>query len=441
MASPTDESSIEDIIEDLDLHQALIQSLIETRPGAVEERNELEAIVMDLERKLAQRRGLPFHPAPSQRPESPRGISQSDGAEDSASEVSGLENDSDVFALPAQQHNSSRRKRSFQATDFSSPSGPPSAKKMRSQRPSTPNVLSSYTQNSDDDEALDQLLGLPGDGSINFRAEQLEAEKWLEDRRAQERADEEYARRLQQSLDDETSYAPPTQSDFVFPQSHESYSPLEKPTSNTQFTPTEPLQSSSYSDGQPSFGAPSLGVPSTLYRHPSQAPSPFDFRPGQNPFPTPKSSSAVAPYQVIGSSDEDSNDEEDLAEIPANDFYRNRMMGGIPYGSHGHFSRYPGSDSIDEHGFFRGAQPHAMYAPSKGLSTHAPGANQTTNPLQYGLSQLQYAFNGAKNMLSKGRSYPWIKNESENGVRYPISPNEYVNPRLSSLRPLCYDSS
>lgn len=58
MTNITEDASIDDLEDDLQLHQVILQSLNEQRPNAVEEIQEILDVIRDLETRLARlRRG------------------------------------------------------------------------------------------------------------------------------------------------------------------------------------------------------------------------------------------------------------------------------------------------------------------------------------------------------------------------------------------------
>lgn len=322
MASSSDDMSIEDIIDGLDLNKALLESLIESRPDDLEEREELQATVMDLERKLAEHRGVPYNPPAAQPSQSfPQGAHQYDGAGDS-SQGSGVDNghDDDGITLSLPHRDTPHRKRHLDPSDIGDYSGSPVSKRARSHQSQsvTPIAPSGSSVLRND---YDPLRDYFQDDDIDFREGQYEAEKWLEERRIQELKDEEFARRLQESFEEELSYVPSKQAQPSQPLQPELYNPYStsttsrhKPVLNTQ-SPfmQKPMLPSSSSREQPAFGTTGFGQPSS-YRHLSHAPSSFEFQPNQPQYPSLGISSK---YQVIDSSDED----EGFAEIGADDFY------------------------------------------------------------------------------------------------------------------------
>jgi hypothetical protein len=323
MAYSADDMSIEDIIDELDLNKALLESLIETRPDDLEEREELQATVMHLERKLAERRGAPYNPPDAQPSQSiPRATHQYDGAY--SSQGSGVNNayddDDAAFSLPHRE--TPHRKRNLDPSDIGHYSGSPVSKRARSRhsRSPTPSGPSSSSVSRNDYDPLDDYFQ---DDDIDFREGQYEAEKWLEERRLQELKDEEFARRLQESFEDEFSYVPLKQAQPSQPETYNPYSTNNlKPPLNTQSPFMQKPTAPSSSRNQPAFGTTGFGHPSS-YQYPSNGPSSFNF-PSQQPQYPPLGAPSV--YQVIDSSDEDEDEDEDFAEIGANDFYGNGRL-------------------------------------------------------------------------------------------------------------------
>ncbi|EED21080.1 SWI/SNF family DNA-dependent ATPase Ris1, putative [Talaromyces stipitatus ATCC 10500] len=400
MAASSPNMSIEHIIDDLDLHKALLESLLDTRPDDVEEREELQATIMDLERKLAQHRGIPLDAVSAQPSQVlSRGLSQYDGVGDSSPLGSGVSNNLRDDDFPVAYHETPHRKRYLDHSDIDRRSGSPHSKRARSHQSGslTPSAASSHLGNSHSAglDSLDDYFGFAEDG-VDFREGQYEAEKWLEDRRAQELRDAEFARRLQQSLDEELSYVSSKPSQFS---SHNAYSANaaspNKPVLNMQSTfMQKPNLPSSSAHKQPAFGSTGCGNPS--YQYPSQVASSFNF-PVQQPRPTPKASST---YQII-----DSSEDEDLAEIGPNDFYGDD---------------YPA------------------------LHDNTSRTLMTMNPLKYGLEQLR-GMKSALDYLPKDRpAMPWMINENDYLGGIPSYETETVDSKqaneelkalLESLRP------
>ncbi|RHZ54205.1 hypothetical protein CDV55_100066 [Aspergillus turcosus] len=263
MANIGEDASIEDLEDDLQLHQVILQSLNEQRPNAVEERQELLDIIRDLETRLARlRRGGQATPetrspvARSGTPGSPLPQAQLDGATISHSNdarrppqwgsfspyrpglpVSGRSSygsDDDDLDRPLGRGSTHRRASSSSSSAMSPPRVPAglplaaeSSRKRRRQsssgglnlarpqkrvtddrRPSNSSTASSGAhqgQLNDESEELKRLLGLDNDDTLRaLQEEQRKAEQWLEERKEQERRDEEYARMLMNGL-----YEPP----------------------------------------------------------------------------------------------------------------------------------------------------------------------------------------------------------------------------------------
>ncbi|KAI7969052.1 hypothetical protein EIK77_008243 [Talaromyces pinophilus] len=323
MAYSADDMSIEDIIDELDLNKALLESLIETRPDDLEEREELQATVMHLERKLAERRGAPYNPPDAQLFQPiPQATHQYDGAYSSQGSGvnNGYDDDDAAFSLPHRE--TPHRKRNLDPSDIGHYSGSPVSKRARSRhsRSPTPGGPSSSSVSRDDYDPLGDYFQ---DDDIDFREGQYEAEKWLEERRLQELKDEEFARRLQESFEDEFSYVPLKQAQPSQPETYNPYSTNNlKPPLNTQSPFMQKPTAPSSSRNQPAFGTTGFGHPSS-YQYPSNGPSSFNF-PSQQPQSPPLG--APSAYQVIDSSDEDEDEDEDFAEIGANDFYGNGRL-------------------------------------------------------------------------------------------------------------------
>lgn len=235
MATPSNDASIEDVLEDLQLHEVILQSLDEQRPDASEEREEIMETIKDLEMRLAQLRGDPS-PHPSQdhhRPsssyletpdpyprmhpaqldgggfdvspfgESPPRWGHSPGSPPpptlpSMSHLPGAERSSGSFPVRKRRH----------ATESSSDDMQPPMKRVLGDEPPRPSSPTAFTSNSEqfDDGAdeLRRLLGLDNeDTMMAFQDEQRKAEQWLKERKDQERRDEEYARMLHDGLSEQ----------------------------------------------------------------------------------------------------------------------------------------------------------------------------------------------------------------------------------------------
>ncbi|KAL2814911.1 SNF2 family N-terminal domain-containing protein [Aspergillus cavernicola] len=224
--------AIVNVLEDLDLHHAILESLSERRPELVEQRRETMEIIKELETKLAELRGNNTDRLSS-------GSSSSHQSTPS-SIIPGAHLDGPVFSRATTPSSPPQ----FGRSAFSSlpsrsrspqPSRPPEIPNTRKRRydnvdenqvglgsskraaiprsvpavgefasaASSDHISPSVTSNSEDD--VDDLLDIFGlDGQDTLRAlqeEQIRTEKWLEDRKEQERLDAEFARSLVDSYD------------------------------------------------------------------------------------------------------------------------------------------------------------------------------------------------------------------------------------------------
>jgi hypothetical protein len=411
MAAATDTASIEDILEDLELHRALLQSLIETRPSAIEQRKELEATVMDFERQLARLRSVPYHTPLSQPPQSPRPLLQFDGA-GGPSPAGHVVNHLNAFT-PPQQRPSLQHKRSALVADFSSPTGSHMPKRARSQQPasSPQSAMSPYSRFSRDDslgpdsDQLNDIFSFNDDDDLDmFQTGQYEAEKWLKERRAQERHDEEFARRLQQRLDEELGHIP--QKQFQSPSKPHTVS--ETTTTSMSYPPGESSQTSrTPRNEQPVFGVPSFGDSSMLYRHPSHAPSPFT--PGYQAYMQQGPSYEAEAF--------DSTDS-DFSEITARDFYQSHTSTSPPFrGPSNHDSFQP--QFTPPPGLFISSNPALL---SNSFRPRYPSQLLNRgNPISGG----SYG-QGFKNFPSLSK----VKLEKDLGIGSPASLHGYVDDML-----------
>lgn len=216
-------------MEDLQLHEVILQSLDEQRPDAVDERQEILEIIQSLQSQLARLRGEPSpKPSPENNSATPAppsfsmlSAAQLDGSydvspfDDSPFDDSpppprwglGLgQGESRSFAPAQRSHDIFIRKRRY--TDDSSDGMRPPNKRIQSDAylPRTSSQLAPPSMQEDSDEhdgadELRQLLGLDDeDTMVAFQHEQRKAEQWLKERKDQERRDEEYARMLHDGL-------------------------------------------------------------------------------------------------------------------------------------------------------------------------------------------------------------------------------------------------
>lgn len=219
MAASLGTVSIEDLTEDLDLHEALLQSLLETRPSAVEDAMELRTTIKQIQRQLAHRRGLPPPVSPGSETTSRPGPPQFDGSnsQDIASplqrsHVDEFSSDYPSLVQPAQARNLAYRdsplstpRRERPSTPDSSLNTPPLSDRMASRADSPLGSDPNDPLDGDDDDA--QLRGFLGLDDA-FTEGQYEAEKFLQERMEQERQDAEFARRLQSQWEETMSEAP-----------------------------------------------------------------------------------------------------------------------------------------------------------------------------------------------------------------------------------------
>lgn len=247
MASSSGSASIEDVLEDLELQHALLQSLMETRPDAVAEKEEIIQTIKRLEKKLARLRGdrsgntaVPSSYLTASASEGPRGLPQMDGSSDSGmqgspsiprwggsqqaslhiSQGSPSSRPRERVSEPADSRflqPLSTRKRPHDDADLGHMPGEfpehsfkrpaPAVPRSVSSTPSSPSVRDSGEGPSRSSNTLDELqrlLGFDSDTLLAMQREQMEAERWLEQRREQERRDAELARRLQEGWQQES---------------------------------------------------------------------------------------------------------------------------------------------------------------------------------------------------------------------------------------------
>lgn len=379
---------MEDIMEDLQLHQALLQSLVESHPEAHEEAEELESAIRDLNRRLAQCRGEPLEsprtPASCSSASVPamppfdgsgdddagsiascrsgsRPISQSETSEQSPSR--GFEVLYPRLHPAGTSQSLPRRKRPYHLTDLGGPSESSSPSKRISSRESRRSTPSAVSVQSFDDgtsvfndgaEELQRLLGLDNRANLlAMQQEQKEAEKWLQERKEQERRDAEFARSLQASwMEREPQPSRPSSASSL----------LSLPASTGQFNaaPMEiPLEF------QPRLPPLSYNPQPSLPGHGSM------YRP-QNGFQTfGDLSSAHHPLKPTQQSTilNDSSDS-DIAEISARDFQSNKRPLSMMPPSRSWTHVTPDSDMLDEAmdlAGMRRSQSHGFLHPSNAI--------------------------------------------------------------------------
>ncbi|KAL4932053.1 SNF2 family N-terminal domain-containing protein [Aspergillus undulatus] len=233
------EQTIEEIEEELDLQRVILESLDSShcsRPDAAEQRLETVEAIKELETKLAELRGngtsasphrrfsfrqsvpITLGPPPAQFdgsvfsrptiPSSPPSLSgpQQFGRPAFSTSISTLPQDprSDTFTgMPT------TRKRRY-GDDDKEDAGQRSSKRTAAHRTAAPaygqpdssasasrrsSIEGADSEDNADDFLLD-MLGLDSQNMRELQEEQRQAEKWLEERREQERRDAEYARTL-----------------------------------------------------------------------------------------------------------------------------------------------------------------------------------------------------------------------------------------------------
>ncbi|OJJ73280.1 hypothetical protein ASPBRDRAFT_173837 [Aspergillus brasiliensis CBS 101740] len=341
MASATD-ASIQELLEDIELNQVILQSLDEERPDAAEDRQEILDTIKRLEARIAVLQGRPTGgpSAASPPPDpAPSGLSfaQLDGAfpdasgstrspspaESSSSSSSSSDARSalrfDVAHGPSafrkRQHFSSDASHSENVEDDDSDTSDitddleaPIPRRPKRMRRVSPEAEPSNDVPDDDlenslagNEQLRQILGIDSaDIMREIQEEQRRAEKWLEERREQERRDAEFARRLNDSF----------------------YEPSQSPSST---------QSIFSSRRRPSVSAPG---PASLSNRPSMTDTHRfpESRPRLTPSESLQSHSRV--YPVNGTPDSQplpGSDDSDLAEITPSDFQRHCHISAAPH--------------------------------------------------------------------------------------------------------------
>ncbi|KAL3458624.1 SNF2 family N-terminal domain-containing protein [Aspergillus heterothallicus] len=234
------EQAVEEIREDLNLHRAILASLDNQRPDMIEQRQETLEAIKELESKLAQLRGVDSCESTSDSPSSHQDTSHS------ALQKGQL--DGSIFSSPTTHSSPPQFGRPAFSTlpsrPRASPSNrfsemPPNRKRRLSDdyesglgrgipkraafgqvtpasTTSTPSTtVSDYSSPSevstadDNEEFLMEMLGLQGRDTFRaLREEQKEAEKWLEEKKEQERRDAEFARSLLDSFDEPPPSSP-----------------------------------------------------------------------------------------------------------------------------------------------------------------------------------------------------------------------------------------
>jgi len=332
-------------MEDLQLHEVILQSLDEQRPDAVDERQEILDIIESLQSQLARHRSQssprssPKNNSATSAPLSSAMLSavQFDGAYD----VSPFgdspppppppprwgQNQSPSFAPAQRSDDLSIRKRRH--TDVSSDGMRPPTKRIQSDAylPPTSSQLDQSTQDDSDEydgaDDLRQLLGLDDeDTMLAFQDEQRKAEQWLKERKEQERQDEEYARMLHDGLFERPRERPREQlRELPRPASAQSSTSTYYSGSSLPF-PASPAPTPAPTQAQ----APTLpGIDQArLFPPPHQSSSAFlrgvsdrQFRPSMSSFNPTKS----LPTNTQLPSLKQESDDSDIQEITPSDFW------------------------------------------------------------------------------------------------------------------------
>ncbi|KAL2845658.1 SNF2 family N-terminal domain-containing protein [Aspergillus pseudoustus] len=387
------EQAVEELREDLNLHRAILASLDSQRPDAIEQRHETLEAIKELESKLIQLRGVDGSEFASYSPFADHSITpptlseaQVDGANFSkpSSPLSPPQFGRPAFSsLPSRRRPSppnrfsnmapTRKRRLSDDGENSlgraipkraalgevSPTSTASTSSTPVSDPSSPSEVSTA---DDNEEFLMEMLGL--EGRDTFRAlqeEQKQAEKWLEEKKEQERRDAEFARSLMESFQD--------------PQ----------PSSSAQ---------GSASSSHPASVSPERTLPSvnSFINAPPSATNAFSTDTREPP--TRFTTSSVNPFSGsqfdVARVDSDSDDS-DVAEITPRDFQRYTTMGS-PYSRNAYdLTSYP-SSNLDLRSRLQGLDDPSLSGP-RSLHGAIPGPSDITrlepnawsNPLKAGM--------------------------------------------------------
>ncbi|THC97171.1 hypothetical protein EYZ11_003336 [Aspergillus tanneri] len=328
MASPED-TSIEDVLDDLQLNHVILESLNEERPDAVAEIQEIRDTIKGLEARLTQLRG---HPSGSQQSHPPSSYQTTSNTSVARAQLDGgsepltaarLSGQSDMSPPPRPSRLVQRsesppymttaftRKRQHyygddSETDFTDDLEFP-AKRVRTNQlseSSSPGVRSSGNVSTDGleeglgdaNDELQKILGLDSrDTLLALQDEQRMAEQWLEERKEQERRDAEFARTLMDG-----AQAP--------------HRPSSAWSSSTHYSGTcipFPASSQASREGQ-----------RNTHRFPGNTSSAQTTTAARPVFGEPSFPARAEPAYIIQDSDDS-----DIAEITANDFRRHARPG------------------------------------------------------------------------------------------------------------------
>ncbi|KAL4808216.1 SNF2 family N-terminal domain-containing protein [Aspergillus unguis] len=396
MASPAEE--IREIEEELDLQRAILQSLDASHHGrsdAAEQRFETLEAIKELETKLAGLRGHHTGEAPGPAFSFRQSITtpyappaQRDGSIFSTPPIpsSPPQFGRPAFSLPSRPSRpqdlpsythspmSSNRKHPLfedEEDDIGSGSSKRAAVERAPRAPghpalSTPGAQSIPSHRTDSEDTLDDdlldVLGLGGQDLKALQEEQRRAEKWLEERKEQERLDAEFARTL-------LSYDTPSSS------------------STTRVTPTSSRPEGSFPRQflPPSVSEPTATHPLFLRNRPIAA--------------TPEA--AVEPHNVFHGPQFDSHrvlsdsDDSDIAEITPREFqfragghpvYPGSVQNTSPYAS-SHRGAPPGLYVPAAHSL-PGRYPYYNAVPGSS-GAGIPGPNMWPHPVQAALDSLK----------------------------------------------------
>ncbi|KAL2812499.1 SNF2 family N-terminal domain-containing protein [Aspergillus granulosus] len=227
------EQAIEEIREDLNLHRAILASLGDQRPDVIEQRQETLEAIKEFESKLAQLRGVDSSESASHSHSSHQSMTHPDLSEAQLdgpffskplSPSSPPQFGRPAFSsLPAQPQPSpsnrfadipaTRKRRLSDDTENSLGRRLPKRAALGQDTPvSTESTSSTVLDHGspsevstadDNEEFLMEMLGLQGRDTFRaLQEEQKRAEKWLEEKKEQERRDAEFARNLMKSFED-----------------------------------------------------------------------------------------------------------------------------------------------------------------------------------------------------------------------------------------------
>ncbi|KAE8145855.1 SNF2 family N-terminal domain-containing protein [Aspergillus avenaceus] len=460
MASSINESA-EDLLEDLELHQVILQSLEEERPDAVAEREEILETIRDLETRLVQLRGVDARIPP------PSHSSYQHDARSSDISRAQLDGNSIPYSVNSFRHSQEGQSGTMFPPPRPSPKqmestqslGPLSTRKRRRDddqgnydsdsdesdwtddlevpnkriapnRPSVSSTSSSHSlsreslggDSAEDPNELHKLLGLDSQETLlALQEEQRLAEQWLENRQEQERRDEEIARRLEGFQG-----SPRPSSALSNSSTHYSGSSLPFPSSPAPMVNQIPGGSRF-----PHIPQPSLGIPQSMgIRH-----SPFEA-------PSLPGSSRLAPQLPPLTALQDSDDS-DISEISASDWYRlidptHRPLspiGNTHYRWKENVSYQPSHPSS----LFSHPGSRALYIPSQHLAYGPNVLHNTMARLNAGKQLLDHAGKSIPQRLPK--SFPSYDSSMAYGPDMwdiygdPKNVNNEIKQLLETIRP------